>query len=227
MKNYRNIVVSSCFLLAYFLFGLLFSFFGFSSVVTTCVTDGFISAFGFWYIRKYRVSETKFFIWNVRSGSLLLFGFIGVWSVCSCFAGSFSFSESVYTIMDFVLMLLFAPICEELLMRGLLFRSLRNVYSVLFAAVVSSFVFACMHGSFVHIFTGFLFGLFQAYLYQWTGRLFICILTHSVYNLLSIYFTMSVPFIMAVFCYVCAVIVVLHLGSKQNGDRFTFDCKNS
>lgn len=226
MKNYRNIVVSSCLLLAYFLFGFLFLCLGFSSVVATCVTDVLISALGFWYIRICYVPDTKFFIWNARNGSLLLFEFVCIWLICSCFSGMFGFSKSIYTIMDVVLMLLLAPICEELLMRGLLFRSLRNVYSILFAAVVSSFVFACIHGSFVHIFTGFLFGLFQAYLYQWTGRLFICILIHSVYNLLSMYFTISVPFLMTVFCYVCAIVVVLYLGSKQNGDRFTFSCKN-
>ena len=78
---------------------------------------------------------------------------------------------------------LVAPIAEEILYRGILFRSLANKTGVLAAAVLSSVVFASLH---FYDFYGFAsvatFGLVCALLYQATGSLSNVVLLHMLYN---------------------------------------------
>ena len=78
---------------------------------------------------------------------------------------------------------LLAPLAEELLYRGVLFRSLWNRLGVLPAALFSSLVFAVLH-----FYDGYglvsvgVFGLSCALLYAATGSLTACIGLHLLYN---------------------------------------------
>jgi membrane protease YdiL (CAAX protease family) len=78
---------------------------------------------------------------------------------------------------------LLAPLAEEILYRGVLFRSLWNRIGVLPAAILSSAVFAVLH-----FYDGYglasvgLFGMSCALLYAATGSLGACIALHVLYN---------------------------------------------
>jgi membrane protease YdiL (CAAX protease family) len=72
-----------------------------------------------------------------------------------------------------------APIAEELVFRGMLYRAWVKRFGWLMAAVLSSLVFAAYHGQFVH---SFIFGLVCVALYRRTGTLLAPILMHGVYN---------------------------------------------
>ncbi|RPJ31579.1 MAG: CPBP family intramembrane metalloprotease, partial [Verrucomicrobiaceae bacterium] len=78
---------------------------------------------------------------------------------------------------------LLAPLSEELLYRGVLFRSLWNRLGVLPAAILSSAVFAVLH-----FYDGYgllsvgIFGFSCALLYTATGSLGACIALHFLYN---------------------------------------------
>ena len=78
---------------------------------------------------------------------------------------------------------LLAPLAEEVLYRGVLFRSLWSRLGVLPAALISSAVFAGLH-----FYDGYgllsvgLFGLSCALLYASTGSLVSCIALHFLYN---------------------------------------------
>jgi membrane protease YdiL (CAAX protease family) len=78
---------------------------------------------------------------------------------------------------------LLAPLAEELLYRGVLFRSCWNRLGVLPAAVLSSAVFAALH-----FYDGYglasvgIFGLASALLYAATGSLGACVTLHFLYN---------------------------------------------
>lgn len=78
---------------------------------------------------------------------------------------------------------LVAPVAEEILFRGVLFRSLRNGIGVVPAAAVSAVIFSAVHFNGVH---GFLsvafFGFVAAMLYAGTGSLSVVIVLHSLYN---------------------------------------------
>ncbi len=78
---------------------------------------------------------------------------------------------------------LLAPLAEEVLYRGVLFRSFRNRLGVLPAGLISSAIFAMLH-----FYDGYgllsvgIFGLSCALLYASTGSLVSCIALHLLYN---------------------------------------------
>lgn len=87
----------------------------------------------------------------------------------------------VFTLLSACLL---APIAEEILYRGILFRSLRNRLGVIPGAVLSASIFAILH-----FYDGYglvsvgVFGFFCALLYAGTGSLVTVIALHVLYNL--------------------------------------------
>ena len=81
-----------------------------------------------------------------------------------------------------------APLAEEIVYRGLLYRGIRNMeashhsMSVGIAVVASSLVFAISHFQFVQFPGLFLFGVAAALLFQRTGRLATAIWAHVGFN---------------------------------------------
>jgi membrane protease YdiL (CAAX protease family) len=78
---------------------------------------------------------------------------------------------------------LLAPLAEEILYRGVLFRSLWNRIGVIPGAVVSATVFAILHfyDGYGLLSVGF-FGLTCALLYAGTGSLVTVVMLHVLYN---------------------------------------------
>jgi membrane protease YdiL (CAAX protease family) len=84
-----------------------------------------------------------------------------------------------------------APLIEEVLFRGLLYRALRRRQSVALAAVLSSLAFAVIHAEIVvsqplALINLTLLAVLWAVLYERTGSLIVPIVAHSVFNLMSI-----------------------------------------
>lgn len=84
-----------------------------------------------------------------------------------------------------------APLVEEVLFRGLLYRALRRRQSVALAAVLSSLAFAVIHTEIVvsqplALINLTLLAVLWAVLYERTGSLVVPIVAHSVFNLMSI-----------------------------------------
>jgi membrane protease YdiL (CAAX protease family) len=83
-----------------------------------------------------------------------------------------------------------APIVEELLFRGVLYGSLREVTHPWFALIFTSLLFGVIHlhlGTFPAL---ALLGFFFAYAYQVTGSLLICILMHALFNSVQVFVTL-------------------------------------
>lgn len=80
-----------------------------------------------------------------------------------------------------------APIAEELLMRGIVYRELRRTLrlSVPVAAVLSSAVFAILHGNLIQAGAVFMLGVFLAFAYEYTHSIIVAIVLHAMFNLLS------------------------------------------
>lgn len=77
-----------------------------------------------------------------------------------------------------------APIAEEILYRGVLFRSLGNRLGILPSAILSSVIFASIHFYGLYGFASVaVFGFACAMLYAATGSLVSVIFLHSLYNL--------------------------------------------
>ena len=74
------------------------------------------------------------------------------------------------------------PIMEEYIFRGLIFKRLRNRFSVRRAIVSSALFFGIYHGNLVQMIYGTLRGLLLAYLYEKYGSLKAPILAHMLMN---------------------------------------------
>jgi membrane protease YdiL (CAAX protease family) len=80
----------------------------------------------------------------------------------------------------------FAPIFEEIVFRGLLFGTLRNAVGWPLAAALSAAIFALAHGyGSVGFASVFLSGVLWAYAYEATGSLLPGILAHSMNNIIA------------------------------------------
>ena len=91
----------------------------------------------------------------------------------------------------FIRVCLFAPITEEILMRGYVLNGLQNKYGVMVALVITTFLFAILHFNYVQTLSAVICGLVIGLLYIKTNSVACCILTHALYNSIS-FFTMVV-----------------------------------
>jgi len=80
-----------------------------------------------------------------------------------------------------VLAVVLAPLCEEFIFRGLLFRGLRRDLTLPWAAAASAAVFAIIHPS-LGVIPVFGLGLAAALAYERTGWLLAPVLAHATYN---------------------------------------------
>ena len=89
------------------------------------------------------------------------------------------------------LVLVLAPVSEELLYRGIFFTSWYKIHPI-FGFVGSALVFAIVHGTLAHTVSAFLFGLFLALIYSLTGSILISISSHILYNTLVLFLSDAV-----------------------------------
>ncbi len=85
-----------------------------------------------------------------------------------------------------VLSLLVAPITEEVIMRLTVYRFMAKGGSWLLAMFISALVFALLHGTRMHIFSAFWFGMLCVALYEWTKKWWASILLHVLNNTFAI-----------------------------------------
>jgi len=88
-------------------------------------------------------------------------------------------SDLVWLILVAVLI---APVAEEFLMRGLLYRYVKAARGVLIAMAVSSFVWAIAHFYPVLIPAFFVFGMIEAFVAERYNSLYPAIVLHALYN---------------------------------------------
>ena len=88
--------------------------------------------------------------------------------------------------IQFLSMGLAAPIMEEILFRGLIFRRLRTYCKFPVALIVSSFIFGLCHGNILQFFYAFLLGLLMGLLYERFRTLWAPIAFHAAANLFSV-----------------------------------------
>lgn len=109
------------------------------------------------------------------------------------------------TTQTMALLLVFvAPFAEEILMRGTVYRMWRRDVGPWFAMLLSSLVFALMHGTLVHLIPIMMLGMLCALAYERTGSVWTSTLVHFVYNAMSSVGFISVPSAMVTpFAMVC------------------------
>lgn len=113
------------------------------------------------------------------------------------FEGLFPASQEAYQdsllslaaapVPSFIHVCLFAPVTEEILMRGFALDGLKRTYGAVTALMVSSLLFALLHFNMVQTLSAFICGLILGVLYLRTGSLLCCMIAHGGYNLISFF----------------------------------------
>lgn len=80
-------------------------------------------------------------------------------------------------------MFLIAPVCEEIIFRGVGYPLLRHKFSPWVAAVLTSLVFALLHGNITQGVTAFAISIPLCFLYEKTGRVAPGIAAHMLANM--------------------------------------------
>lgn len=207
MKKYIiNIGICIAAILLYLGTGLIFSLFIHDNVAITALTDIIVSIMGAIYYRKIVYRKDRSVNSNKNTWFNLIWITMIIWIITQVTVTWYynTFGDNLLDNYNatmignrelyIFLTLLFAPVLEEILMRGVVYSTLKNICKPWIAALISAFIFAIMHGTMVHLVIGIVCGIYFLLSYEYTGKLRYAILSHMVYNFLSIGFsTISIP----------------------------------
>ena len=87
----------------------------------------------------------------------------------------------------------FAPVCEELLFRGVLYPSLRDLGHRRMAIAASSLLFAAIHGSLALMLPLTVLAVVLVWLYEKTGSIIAPILMHAAFNAVNLAMIKLIP----------------------------------
>lgn len=96
----------------------------------------------------------------------------------------FNYSPTIWKL--FIMVVIVAPIVEEVLFRGIILKGYLTHYSTKKALIVSAIFFGIVHLNPYQIVATFFAGIFIGWLYIRTKSLMLCIFAHSLNNLISI-----------------------------------------
>jgi len=87
---------------------------------------------------------------------------------------------------NFFLIIIVAPIIEEIVFRGLFYKTLKNFVPFVQASIISSLIFAIIHENILSLTILFLLSLYLTWIYERTNSILYSILTHSIFNFLNL-----------------------------------------
>ena len=93
--------------------------------------------------------------------------------------------ESFFEVIsrDGIMIILLAPIIEEVVFRGLFYTALKSYFPWFVSIIFSSVIFALIHGNILAFTLLFSLSLLLTFIYELYGKLFYPILIHSCFNI--------------------------------------------
>ena len=88
--------------------------------------------------------------------------------------------------LNFFLIIIIAPIIEEIVFRGLFYKTLKNFIPFVQASIISSLIFAIIHENILSLTILFLLSLYLTWIFERTNSILYSILTHSIFNFLNL-----------------------------------------
>lgn len=153
----------------------------------------------FWIVHTIKKTKTgnstfNLTIENIRIIPFLIIGSIALlFGIISPIAGLIPMPESIEKailafgsqtgIFTFILMVIAAPILEELIFRGIILEGLLKRYSPVKSILISSFLFGLVHLNPWQFVTGLILGVFSGWVYFKTRSLSYSIIIHAAANL--------------------------------------------
>ena len=115
---------------------------------------------------------------------------------------------------------IFGPIFEEILYRGLMYNKLKEISNAFIAILISSILFALLHipgyGFNIKIFCFVLDGILLTYCYEKTDNIYVPILVHSInnffiflFNYVYFYFLIVIYFIIFIMAFIILIIDII------------------
>ena len=101
-------------------------------------------------------------------------------------------SELIYSaniVVQILVTSVAAPLVEELLFRGIVYKRLRTIMNITPAMIISAALFGIVHGNMVQFIYAFLIGLIFAFVYEKFKTIWAPIILHASANLLSVIIT--------------------------------------
>ena len=129
-----------------------------------------------------------------------------------------------------------APIIEELLFRGLIYNAIKKIiktltckqtkatkyFTVITAAVVTSFLFGIYHGNILQAIYSGVLSLFMVYVYEKSSSIIASVIVHSLFNLsgisatiMSVFFGKFETLIISIVI-VCLSVTMIYIVSRAN-----------
>ena len=146
--------------------------------------------------KKAKVSTS---LWCLLFGVIFIFGFI--WLIEGCFGKVFDALHLIlpsdktislpnntvgWLFVNFLLVGIIPPICEELLFRGIIFQGLRSKFSSMASIFLCALMFALIHQDITQFIYPFLLGSVLCFVMERTGNLLYPILIHAANNCTSL-----------------------------------------
>lgn len=199
MRILRGVGIPFVFLMGYFMLALIGSdFLGLDSVFLAFILDIiFIFVCGFYLYHNKYFGKSSFKANQTLVGVLCIMFFV-IWfygqitgALIFRVVGDASFLDyqkvvDTRPVMSIFLVLFVAPVMEELFFRGIIYGTMRKYLNAWVALFVSAFLFSVTHGTLVHLFGTFVFGLFAAIIMDLTNSIKWPILIHFGYNFLTL-----------------------------------------
>jgi membrane protease YdiL (CAAX protease family) len=80
--------------------------------------------------------------------------------------------------------LIIAPVVEEIIFRGYIYRILKTKIPIMFAIIISSTLFSLIHYNVLSFILLFVLSIFLTYIYERNGSIMCPIIIHSLFNLM-------------------------------------------
>lgn len=196
------------FIFCYLVFGSYLAL-ALGSITASFSVDVLLLCFSYWYLHT---KQNKFITTWGKESKLSLTKFTVIISLCAIaiyFVCQFAGATASMTLGDpnmkinakamranpyltVLMSMIFAPIAEELVFRGMIYNTLKNAYQPLTSLILQALVFAVMHGTWAQGVGTLLLGLFNGFIYEYSGKIRYAIYSHIGYNLFAIFFA-SVP----------------------------------
>lgn len=172
----------------------------------SCLSNLFIAlGAGFFYWRDKKrfkpvavEKNPKWYLLILVMGAALcmaLNGLMNLLGLFEAFAEDYeSMAGNLYNgpiVLEAVTLILLAPLAEELIFRGLIFKRMRTYMTYLPAAITSSLMFAFFHGNILQGVYSFFLAFMMTYLYEHFRTLGSVVLFHGAANAISVLVTES------------------------------------
>lgn len=132
-------------------------------------------------------------------------------------------NQSNTSIFKMVILVVFVPICEEILFRGVIFGFLKKNYNLPISIFLQAIIFSVMHFNIIQGIYTFILGVVLAIVYVYSESILTCMILHIVYNLFGtvvigklLTFNPNIGIFLIIISIICLIIGTLQIISKYS-----------